>query len=56
MEAMALLKAISAAVQLGAEVNSLIKRLDNGDKVTEEEIKAATNELMRAINRVEDLD
>ena len=55
-EAILLLKALNDAYKFGSEVVSLIKRLENGDTVTEEEIKAAMNNRERAINRALETD
>ena len=44
------------AYKFGSQVASLIDRLEKGDKVTEEEIKAAVNNRERAINRALETD
>ena len=55
-EAILLLKALKDAYKFGSEVASLIDRLEKGDSVTEEEIKAAVNNRERAVNRALETD
>ena len=50
-EAVILLKTLMDAYKFGSDVESLIDRLEKGDSVAEEEIKAAVNNRERAINR-----
>lgn len=55
-DAVILLKTLMDAYKFGSEVASLIDRIEKGDSVTEEEIKAAVNNRENAINRALETD